>query len=139
MADRLTADQIDSLESWAQMSTAGPWIAWSQEGEAPNGRFKHSVCVEDPKEPGVGHVCVAEAFGDTMEEAEANALLISKVPALLSEITAVRAEHEALKDAVKAIGEAANDRPGEHSAWDKLPRVLKAVNAAMDVACGVKR
>jgi len=132
MADRLTAEQEAALHACDKLATPDPVVAWSTEGQTASGHYRYSICHEPNSDE--LHFCVAEAFGRTEEEARANAHLLASARVLLTELTAVRAEHKLLRDAVLKIREAA-DRPGTYN--EQVERVMRAANGALDVACGV--
>jgi hypothetical protein len=147
MAERLAAEQEAALLAVTKRTTAEPWRL-----DDALGRYGEALVVSKAR------ACVVAECEDG-NDAEFIALARNAMPALLSELDtvraerdsllrqndqlhdvaamlgAVRAERDAIKEAVLAIPLAA-DVPGTRD--EKVARVLKAANAALDIACGVK-
>jgi hypothetical protein len=129
MTGRLTAQQEAALLAAEAKATKGPWFAEYHLVGDNQDETKSNIIAD-----------CGDRYQSEREQGWADADFIALaregVPAMLAELTAVRAERDAIREAVLAIPLAAD---GALPLMDKVERVLRAVNAARDVACGVKR
>jgi hypothetical protein len=135
---RLTPEQEDALRAADAAATPGPWVNGTEPMEDDSVRvcfFRDGKacewCVALSGDMDDGH-WTAETQRRWRADADFIALAREGVPALLAELDAMRAWKKEVEKLVREIGLAASG-----GGFDRLPRVLKAVNGALDVVCGV--
>lgn len=119
-------------------------IAYSEEGQTESGHFRHSICLQPVRPDGTmdlmdePHVCLADAYGATREEASARAEQIADAynarAAQQGEIDRLRAELEQMRTrAIVAEQHKTLDRLGRSSYQEVIEDELRTKLAEAEI------
>jgi hypothetical protein len=138
MTNRITQEQEEALRAAEKAATPGPWVNGTEPEDDDNVRvcfFRDGKacewCIALSGDMEDGH-WTEETQRRWRADADFIAAARQGVPALLAELDALREWKKDVERLVREIGEAACGR-----GFDRLPKVLKAVNASLDAVCGV--